>query len=76
METIPLSDVENLKRQGYEIYNQGDAGKANCDHFLILVRDRAAVATPEVTHRDVAILCSSFLRGPVFISDVRGALGH
>jgi hypothetical protein len=59
--TIKISEIENLKRQGYVVLEGGDAAKANSDGFHILIRER------EGKPMDIAILCPTYLRGPLWI---------
>lgn len=68
MEVIPikLSEVENLLKQGYETFVGGDAAKANCDGFQIMVKRQ------EGQDMRVSIVCPTFLRGPLSFRVVGG----
>lgn len=58
---IPIlpSEMEEWKNQGYVPLESGDAGKANSDYFMIMVKDDQSGL------RSIKILCPSFLRGPL-----------
>ena len=59
---IPISQVRALEESGYKPLAGGDASKANSDYFMVFVRDTK-------DGRDTQILCPSFLRGSLGISD-------
>lgn len=68
---ITLSEFENLREQGYEPLGGGDASRANCDYFLVMVRKGKEAADV----MDVCIVCPTFLRGPLGCT-VRGGFSY
>ena len=58
---IHLSDIDRLKRDGFEIVQGTDAAKANSDFFVIMTKRDAD------NMMQVKIVCPTFLRGPLSI---------
>ena len=67
---IKLSEIESLKAQGYELFRNGDAGKANSDYFAIMEKVAADGS------RSIRILCPTFLRGSLGFSKVTGGVSY
>jgi hypothetical protein len=67
MKTITLSEIDLLKEAGWVLLKGIDAGKANSDHFAVMVRESGGERG-----RDVLILCPTFLRGPLKFMKVDG----
>lgn len=63
LRSIKLSEIEALKESGYELLSGGDASKANGDYFAIMIRHNNDGG------HDVKIVCPTFLRGPLGITN-------
>lgn len=63
---ILLSDIEELKQQGYKPLEAGDASKANSDYFMVMIREKEGGGVY------VDIVCPSFLRGSLGFESVGG----
>lgn len=70
LKPILLSQIATLKEAGFELIQGGDAAKANGDYFAIFERRNSNGIS------DYRILCPTFLRGNLGISQVRGGLSY
>ena len=69
LKLIPVSEVARLKKSGYEPLAAGDASQANCDYFMVFVKKSDS-------GQDIRIVCPTFLRGSLGISEIRGGLSY
>lgn len=73
--TIPLSEIEALKEQGYVPLEYGDASKANSDYFMVMIRRHEKKTDELQRDDDIEIVCPSFLRGPLGFES-RGCISY
>lgn len=59
IKNITISELDSLKDRGFELLSGCDAGKANSDGFAVMVK--RSEGKPD----EVAIVCPTFLRGPL-----------
>ena len=67
---VSWSEVERWQKLGYEVFREGDAGKAVGEGFVIMHKKQKERGS------DFRILCPTFLRGSLGFTDVNGSVSY